>query len=73
MSDEKTGGPAFPRLTRDAFQPEYTGMSLRDYFAAEAMKVCLSQCDKFPDENWRIGIAMDAYMMADAMLEVRNK
>ncbi len=32
----KDGGPAFPRLTNDAFSPEFTGMSLRDYFIAHA-------------------------------------
>lgn len=27
----------------------------------------------FQDKNWRIGLAMDAYAMADAMLEARKK
>lgn len=46
---------------------------LRDYFAAKAMQVCLAQCTEFPDETWRTGVAMDAYLMADAMLKARAK
>jgi hypothetical protein len=48
------------------------GMSLRDYFAAKAMQVCLAQANSFPDEHWRDGIARDAYVMADAMLKARE-
>lgn len=48
------------------------GMTLRDYFAAKALPTCLASCDEFPDENWRIGVAMDAYAMADAMLAARK-
>ena len=50
------------------------GMTLRDYFAAKAMAVCLQTFnDPPPDEHWRIGIAIDAYRMADAMLKARIK
>jgi len=49
------------------------GMTLRDYFAAKAMQTILSQIQEFPDENWRVGVAKDAYMMADAMLAERAK
>lgn len=66
--DKKTGGPAFPPSN-----PGYAhGMTLRDYFAAKAMQVELAQCKDFPDENWRYGIAADAYSMADAMLKARE-
>lgn len=51
----------------------HEGMGLRDYFAAKAMQVTLAQCNAaFPDEHWRIGVAMDAYAMADAMLKARE-
>ncbi len=45
------------------------GMTLRDYFAAKAMEVNLYKCECFPDEHWRIGVALDSYAMADAMLK----
>ena len=65
---------AFPILERGGNGLELTsaGMSLRDYFAAQAMPVLLAQITKFPDENWRFGVALDAYMMADAMLIARS-
>ena len=45
--------------------------NLRDYFAAQAIGPLLQQIETYPDENWRLGIAIDAYAMADAMLAVR--
>jgi hypothetical protein len=51
---------------------ENKGMTLRDYFAAKAMQVVLYQCDCFPDEDWRMGVALDSYAMADAMLKARQ-
>lgn len=53
-------------------EPVVLPVDLRDYFAAKAMQTCLAQCEEFPDENWRIGVAMDAYAMADAMLAARK-
>lgn len=77
MNDKNTGGPAFPEaglsgLPNGEFIHGQSGMSLRDYFAAKAMQVELAQCKEFPDENWRHGIALDAYAMADAMLKARE-
>lgn len=72
MSGINNGGPAFPFI--DSASPlEHSGMTLRDYFAAKAMQVVLYQCDCFPDENWRTGVALDAYATADAMLKVREE
>lgn len=71
MSEKETGGPAFPTSTLPTGYAE--GMSLRDYLAAKAMAVLLRQCNEFPDEHWRIGVAKDAYKMADAMIEEKNK
>lgn len=62
---------AFPSIKESKFYPTHEGMSLRDYFAAKAMQVCLAQANSFPDEHWRDGIARDAYAMADAMLAAR--
>lgn len=65
--------------------PPVTGMTLRDYFAAKAMPPIYR--DMWEDwrasargeapamaipEDWMIGIALDAYKMADAMLTARN-
>lgn len=56
----------------------YGGMTLRDYFASKAMPACYyevcRECDisGWP-EDWKTGVAMDAYAMADAMLAERNR
>ncbi len=69
--DAPNGGPAFPHI--DSLMGGFEAcMTLRDYFAAKALPACLANCDEFPDENWRIGVAMDAYAMADAMLAARK-
>ena len=72
----KDGGAAFP-----GHNPNYDGnwdkrstvggMSLRDYFAAKAMQADLANTTTAVDEHWRDGIAVDAYKMADAMLQAR--
>ena len=59
---------AFPVLERG-----YSGLELRDYFAAQAIGPLLQQIETYPNENWRLGIAIDAYAMADAMLAVRER
>ena len=64
---------AFPVLERGGSGLDLTdpGMTLRDYFAAQAIGPLLQQIETYPDENWRMGIAIDAYAMADAMLAAR--
>lgn len=68
MTDKKTGGPAFPhsRLGSD-----HDGMQLRDYFAAKAMQGFSAA----PDMNGvpLNEVARQAYDVADAMLEARDK
>ncbi len=66
---------AFPVLERGGNGLELTdpGMALRDYFAAQAIGPLLQQIEAYSDENWRIGIAIDAYAMADAMLVARER
>lgn len=51
--------------------------TLRDYFATEALGLCLAQYLNHAEiegfiENWRDGVAADAYLMADAMLKARG-
>ena len=66
--------PAFPQRTD--LKLSYTGMTLRDYFAAEAMKPLIENFlrnDLHLQENdWMEGLSMDAYSMADAMLKERG-
>lgn len=57
------------------------GMTLRDYFAAKALPSIYTVAVKeaaegsglFQHEDWRVGLALDAYSMADAMLVARAK
>ena len=72
-----TNEPAFPSTNQGpTTAPEiYYGMTLRDYFAAKAMPVdyeLAKKSKKYSDTDWRIGIALDAYKMADAMLKARS-
>ena len=64
MSYEKTGGPAFPAKLGHWMEE---GMTLRDYFAAQAMLGFIAV------EVQRERIAEWAYEIADAMLEVRGR
>ena len=71
---------AFPQSTivGDCIKTE-GGVTMRDYFAAEALPECLAQtCAEikkvgYCPEDWRYCVALDAYAMADAMLKARNK
>lgn len=69
------GGPAFPFACQGpTTAPEtYYGMTLLDYFAAKAMEVDYTLAKNFTDPDWRYGIALDAYKMADAMLKARGQ
>jgi hypothetical protein len=76
MSNTNTGGAAFP--VPGLHRAEHNnGMTLRDYFAAKAMpSVYTDYCESANvigfEENWRDGVALDAYAMADAMLKARE-
>ncbi len=53
------------------------GLLLRDYFAAKALGLCYAQYLNYAavegfQEGWRTGVALDAYMMADAMIKARG-
>jgi hypothetical protein len=79
MTDKiETGGPAFPhsRLGSDT-----DGMTMREYFAAkvlpaiyqDAMTEARQGSGLLRLEDWRVGLAQDAYAMADAMMKARKK
>ena len=79
MTHKHNGGPAFPFGQTDSISGQLVngwgseGMTLRDYFAAKAMQSLLATFDTYYDERWRDGLAMDAYMVADAMLKARGE
>jgi hypothetical protein len=69
------GGPAFPhhfKALNGETMSKAQGMSLRDYFAAEAMKSVLNQKDAHDGREWT-NAAWIAYQVADAMLAERDK
>lgn len=70
MINKNDGGAEFPQSGYEQWAPE-GGMNLRDYFAAKAMQgiLCSGKCihsDQFM-------LSRDAFTVADAMLEARNK
>ena len=72
----KNDEPAFPSNTE---YDNFTGMTLRDYFAAKAMQAFISKTDNdyYKDVTNEIRggkmVSMAAYVIADAMLEEREK
>ena len=70
------GGPAFPAnrdMAHNSNLDHEPGMTMRDYFAAKAMQAVLAQDGLCMAGRWRDGVALGAYMMADAMLAARAK
>jgi len=76
MSTINDGGQAFP------FVHAYcdSGMSLRDWFAGQAVHACYAEiCNAVREQeaplppDWREGIASEAFKMADAMIAERSK
>lgn len=68
MSQTNDGGPAFPCTDAKGFVSD--GMSLRDYFAGQALAGLLA-CMKTSGN--KKDFAIDAYEQADAMLAARQK
>jgi hypothetical protein len=62
-----TGGPAFPAMHYDLADNEH-GLTMRDYFAAKVMQGLVANNNTNPFE-----ISKAAYVVADAMLEAREK
>lgn len=69
-------GTAFPIVHPDGRGVQYFGLTMRDYFATNALQALLHK-----DSNWREGwgrctkteLAEEAYAFADAMLVARTK
>ena len=60
--------PAFPHTIEHLHEPQTTGMTLRDYFAAKALLGILHDSNVF----WG-GAAPLAYQYADSMLKAREQ
>jgi hypothetical protein len=75
----KDGGPAFPvHWPNQASISSFCelGMSLRDYFAGQAMagmNASLTSAPNWPSPTAQVQMASCAYAMADAMLAERAK
>lgn len=71
MTNKPTGGHAFPpskaHSPASGFSQGESGMTLRDYFAGQAL-ISLAKGDAPWDQ-----IALEAYAAADAMIKERNK
>lgn len=73
-----TGGPAFPTCYQGPTYPiPFDGMSLRDYFAGEALKSLPVTTAAYDDMangiQGSVRRAAVAYLIADAMLKERAK
>lgn len=71
---------AFPIVEGPAGWSATSGMSLRDYFAGQVVGHIYKdfwdavRADKGGfDADWPMGLAMEAYRMADAMLKAREQ
>ena len=70
------GGPAFPN--NDVHGCAYAGMTLRDYFASQAMTawiedLCRNTPSEEPAKDVTMKIANYCYSMADAMIAAQKE
>ncbi|KAA1718407.1 hypothetical protein VKY16_14185 [Klebsiella variicola] len=70
MSKENNGGPAYPTQG-------YEGLTLRDYFAGQAMQGWLAsypESNQYPVATHHENMVAElSYLMADAMLKAREE
>ena len=69
MNNNKTGGAAFPHVSTHM---DRTGMTLRDYFAGQALAALL-ECSGIRNSYDHNFTAEAAYRVADAMIAEREK
>ena len=69
MTEPKAGGPAFPPHPGS----QTHGMSLRDYFAGQALAFLGNVLDTTEGHPLDAGVAASAYQLADAMLTARTQ
>lgn len=74
-----TSEPAFPFTCQGPTTgPEfYYGLSMRDYFAAQALQGMLAHSTRYRSRyvhlHWHDAISQEAYELADSMLQERTK
>ena len=71
----RDGGPAFPNITPDMNVDGGPGMSLRDWFAGQALAGMIASAEGEASGGWPGGDAQCAracYSLADAMLKARE-
>jgi len=72
MTDQKpNGGSAFPVAAGKQLYSD--GMTLRDYFAGQALAGMVAALANDPSSDLRAFLTADCYLIADAMLEERNQ
>ena len=74
MSKDNSG-PAFPNRGNETYWTE-PGMTLRDYFAGQALAGICANCDSNGENGWTGAedlAARKAYVFADAMLRARQQ
>lgn len=74
MNIQKDGGPAFPQRHEigDGAYIEYSGLTIRDYFAAKAMQALVTS--PYATQEWiKNYAATSAYQVADSMLRAREE
>lgn len=74
MAEREDGGPAFPVVNAPGAPEDYPGMSLRDYYAGQALIALGPTLAKDPDYWHPRGaeIAKACYSMAGHMLNARQ-
>jgi hypothetical protein len=73
MNNIHQGGPAFPQQTNSLLT--YSGMTLRDYFAAQALQGAISHGlfnSQKTEQSYAEYLSAIAYVYADAMLKARE-
>lgn len=68
---DQTGGPAFPSACTNNSEDVRFGMTLRDYFAGQALGA--SDQDRFREVTSDSDVARCCYELADAMIIEREK
>jgi hypothetical protein len=74
MSDNLTGGPASPFMNEHQTDPCYEGMTLRDWFAGQALAGYLAAptASNTPHQVNATACAEYMYEIADAMLKAKG-
>lgn len=72
MANKKDGGPAFPNQSDSSGYGRAPGLSLRDYFAGQALMGLIAY-NRREDDTEPEHFASRSYALADAMLKERDR